>query len=65
MVHLFTLKYCDLKLTSERVMVGAATVKELVRVLQVIVGWRTPHVGVTIAVILLVSEPSYRLQLLE
>ena len=54
-----------MKLTGERVVVGAVTVEELVRVLQVMVGWRRPHVGVKIAVILLASEPSYRLQLLE
>ena len=46
-------------------MVGNGAMEELLRVLQVMVGWRMPHVVVMIAVILLTSGPGYRFQLLE
>ena len=50
-----------MKLTSERVMVGAEAMEELVRVLPVMVGWRIPHVAVMIVEILLASGLGYRL----
>ena len=43
-------------------MAGAGAIEELVRVLLVMVGWRSPHVVMTITLILLASGPGYRLQ---